>query len=385
MKICFICSEYPPGPIGGVGTFTQTAARWLVEHGHQVKVIGTYPDDYPAAEYEVDKGVEVYRIKHPKGKIAWIPSWFKQHDLIKKWVNNQDVEIIEAPDSRGWFTFWGKINVPLLIRANGTETSFASELGNKQNKLTAFLENAGYHRADYYCAVSKYVAQLNERIFHLPKKHTILYNFLSNTVIKPNVFQREKDLIVFSGTLIEKKGVLELIQASVLLQKKGISHRLVLNGKDHIHKTEGSMKARLEKLIPDDLKDRYTFNGHLPQERLYQYYAEATAAIFPSFMEAFAFAPMEAMINSCPTIFTKRVSGPELIDDGVNGILVEPSNINEMADAMKSLLTDPEKAAKLGAEGKEKILNTFSVGVCMPKNVAYYESIIKDFKMNRER
>jgi hypothetical protein len=47
LELCFICSEYPPGPHGGIGTMTQVLARALVARGHGVRVIGVYQRDYP--------------------------------------------------------------------------------------------------------------------------------------------------------------------------------------------------------------------------------------------------------------------------------------------------------------------------------------------------
>lgn len=50
MHICYLCSEYPPAPHGGIGTFVQTTARALVGRGHHVTVIGFNDVDLPAKE-----------------------------------------------------------------------------------------------------------------------------------------------------------------------------------------------------------------------------------------------------------------------------------------------------------------------------------------------
>lgn len=384
MKVCFICGEYPPGPIGGVGTFTLAAARWLVKHGHQVKVIGPYNEAYPDIPYNIDEGVEVYRIKFKEGKFSWIPAWRKQYQQIKKWIENGEIDIVEAPESRGWFALWGKTNVPLVLRANGAETSFNTELGKKPNRLTYFLEKSSYARADDYCAVSKYIAEMNERMFQLPKKHHIIYNVVPSLPTEYKPVPREKDLVVFSGTLIEKKGVIELVKASLLLHSQNLPHRLVLNGKDTAIKERGSMRELLDGLIPENLKQHFTFTGHQTQDNLYKQYATATTAIFPSYAEAFAFAPMEAMIMGCPTIFTKRVSGPELIDDKIDGLLVDPANVEEIANAIKQILSDPELAKQLGEAGRQKILTKFNIEAVMPQTVAFYEQAIENFKKKQK-
>jgi hypothetical protein len=134
MKICYICPEYPEGPHGGIGTIVRMNARELVKMGHEVKVIGVYPEDYPSPDYEEDEGVKVWRLRTKKGRIAWFLPWHKQYSIIKKWVINNQVDIIEAPDSRGWFAFWGKLEVPLVIRSHGSRTFLNHLLGKKTKK-----------------------------------------------------------------------------------------------------------------------------------------------------------------------------------------------------------------------------------------------------------
>ncbi len=145
-SICLICPEYPPGPHGGVGTLMQVLARELVKMNYEVRVVGVYPIGYPAPDYEEDHGVKVWRIRFGRGKYSWIPAWFRQYRMIKKWYDNKQIDIIEAPDSRGWFAFWPKFNIPIVLRANGSVTYFARILGYAPNKLTELLEQKSYER-----------------------------------------------------------------------------------------------------------------------------------------------------------------------------------------------------------------------------------------------
>ena len=60
MHICYVCSEYPPAPHGGIGSFTQTLGRAVAARGHRVSVIGMYPDAYAGVAH--DQGVAVVRL-----------------------------------------------------------------------------------------------------------------------------------------------------------------------------------------------------------------------------------------------------------------------------------------------------------------------------------
>jgi glycosyltransferase involved in cell wall biosynthesis len=381
MKILFICGEYPPGPHGGIGTFNQLIARWLVQQSHQVKVIGVYDKTYGQSEYEEDHGVQVYRIFQGEGKFGWIRGWYQQYRQIKRWIDQNEVQIIEAPDSRGWFAFWPKLRIPLVIRAHGSETYFSHLAGKKPNRLTHFLESKSYHRADFYAAVSKYVAAENERLFGLSKKHTIIYNSLPPEAleIEVNATSERNNQIVYSGTLIQKKGVFSLIAAVLKLFNQGMDFTLMLNGKDFVGKDGVSTQGLLQKMIPEEFKGRIIFNGHQQRANLYQMYRQAAVAVFPSYAEAFAIAPMEAMLNACPVVYTSRVSGPELIESRKNGILVDPDDIQALADAIEFLLKNKEEAKRIGESGRDIILQQFSYQNVMMQNEIFYQKCISDF------
>ena len=60
--------------------------------------------------------MELHRIKYKTDRYSWMLAWLRQYRQVMKWINNNEVDIVEAPDSRGWFAFVGKAKVPLVIR-----------------------------------------------------------------------------------------------------------------------------------------------------------------------------------------------------------------------------------------------------------------------------
>ena len=72
MNICFVCSEYPPGPHGGIGTMTQVLGRAFARDGHQVRVVGVYPEWYGEPDVEEDHGVQVLRLRERKQPLGWV-------------------------------------------------------------------------------------------------------------------------------------------------------------------------------------------------------------------------------------------------------------------------------------------------------------------------
>jgi glycosyltransferase involved in cell wall biosynthesis len=339
-------------------------------------VIGVYFHDYPSPDHEEDHGVQVYRLRKGYDKYSWIFARIRQYRMIKGWVQKGEIDLIEAPDSSGWFACWGKLNVPLIMRMHGSVTYFSTLAGKKTNRISSFLEKRSYKRTDYFASVSKFTADTSKKIFGLDNPVEVIYNGIRISEVEPK--QRETSLIVFSGTLVRKKGVIELVKALNILANKQIVFEMYFFGKDAPDYEFGSMKAYLEGILEPSIKDHVHFTGHLTREELFSYYSKATVAVFPSFMEAFALAPMESMAYGCPTIYSNETSGKELITSGVDGLLINPSKPEEIADALESILTNPELAKTLGENGKKKVSN-FTVEQTVSNSIAFYERILSDF------
>ena len=86
-------------------------------------------------------------------------------------------------------------------------------------------------------------------------------------------------------------------------------------------------------------------------------------------------APLEAMELGCPTIFTRRASGPELIEDGVEGLLVDPDNIEEISNAIIFLLTNRKEAIEIGRKGAEKVRSHFDISKIADQHMELYKKI----------
>jgi glycosyltransferase involved in cell wall biosynthesis len=106
----------------------------------------------------------------------------------------------------------------------------------------------------------------------------------------------------------------------------------------------------------------------------------ARVAVFPSFAEAFALAPLEAMAAGCPTISTRRGSGPEMIVEDRDGVLVDPGRPEEIADAILAILGDDALARRLGAAGRRRAKEAFSLPVVVARNEEFFAGCIRGFR-----
>jgi colanic acid/amylovoran biosynthesis glycosyltransferase len=125
---------------------------------------------------------------------------------------------------------------------------------------------------------------------------------------------------------------------------------------------DGPRRAHLEGLAGElGLGARVLFTGAVGQHEIPRYYAEADAFCSSSFAEGLPVVLMEAMATSLPVVATRIAGIPELVEDGVNGLLVPPARPDALADALASLAASPARRREMGQNGRDKVVAEFAV------------------------
>lgn len=379
MNICFVCSEYPPGPHGGIGTMTQVLGRAFARDGHQVRVVGVYPEWYGEPDVEEDHGVQVRRLRERKQPLGWLRSRFELYRVVSGLARAGQADVIEVPDYQGWAAAWKHLPVPVIARLHGSLTYFASELHQTVDNTAYWLERASLRRADYACSVCRYTAEMTQRVFDLPLSASVLYNPVEAPPSAQEMLRR-RNQVVFSGTLTAKKGIISLVKAWPQVAGAELASELHIFGKDGRAPDGGSMRDFLLSLLPDALRSGVHFHGHVSRAELFEVYRTAGVAVFPSYAEAFAVAPLESMAYGCPTIVSKRGSGPELLVNGREGLLVDPDNPVEIAESILGVLRNPSLAQQLGEAGRLRVRDVFSIDRLVGQNLSFYEQCSVEFR-----
>jgi glycosyltransferase involved in cell wall biosynthesis len=378
MRVCFVCNEYPPVPHGGIGSSTQNLARALVEAGHSVRVIGIYPSAYARNNYEVDQGVHVWRLCRRGFRGGWTFDRISLYRMVRSWATRGEIDVIDVPDWEGLAAGWRRLPVPVVARLCGSQTYFAAELATPLKKTMYYLEWASLRRADYWCSKSQYTAVKTQSLFGLrTDPRAILYNPVGRH-LDIHGHQRSRNQVVFTGTLVAKKGVFSLIRAWPRVREVCRDAELHLFGKDGRMSNGESVTACLKTQLGKQSGDVH-FHGHVARTTLNRVLSQAAVAVFPSYAEAFANAPLEAMACGCPTIYSLHGSGPELITHGETGLLIDPNEPSQIADAIIQLLTDARLANTLGKAGRKHVNTEFSTEKMLERNLAVYSSCTNDF------
>jgi glycosyltransferase involved in cell wall biosynthesis len=295
--------------------------------------------------------------------------------------------LVESPDCYGWIAGWPRLSAPLVLRAHGSLTYYAHELQQHVDPVGHRLEAWAYRRADAWVAVSRHTAEQTATLFNLrPSPTAVLYNPIDVPDKVPPMDQRQRDHVVFTGTLTRKKGVVPLIDAWPAIKQRSPRAELHMYGKDGGCGEGGeTMESFLVRRLPVELQNSVKFHGHVPRTKLISALSMARVAVFPSFVEAFAIAPLEAMACGCPTIYSKRGSGPEVIQHGRNGLLVDPDQPSEIADRIVEVLTDDTLARQLGDKGREHVRQNLTLENLLKKNEAFFRAVISSFHARSQR
>jgi glycosyltransferase involved in cell wall biosynthesis len=167
--------------------------------------------------------------------------------------------------------------------------------------------------------------------------------------------------IVAVGTLHEVKGQAHLIEACRLLAERGVAFtcRFIGEGPDR-----AALAARIERY---GLGDRVELVGQMTSEGVAAELAAADVLVAPSVptrsgkREGIPVVLMEAMATGLPVVASRLSGIPELVTDGVDGLLVPPADDAALTEALARLAADPRLRASLGAAGRATVMRDFDV------------------------
>jgi alpha-maltose-1-phosphate synthase len=384
MKVAFLTPEFPHpkiGSSGGIGTSIFNLSKGLKELGHQVSIV-VYGQDRDEVFEEND--IIFYKIKNIKLKgLSLILTQKKIQKLIDKLYSENKIEILEAPDWTGITSFIKPKKCPIVIRLNGSDTYFC-HLDNRPVKfLNKFLEKRALKNANAHLSVSKFTAKVTNELFGLNINFTIIPNSINSEDFKnENLINKEKLIILYFGTLIRKKGLLELPFIFNEVHKIIPNAQLYLVGKDSpdIMTSSSSTWSLMKNLFDTNVFKNVHYIKGVPHAQIKEHIINATLCVFPTFAEALPVSWLEAMAMKKGIVASNIGWATEMIQDGLNGYLVNPKKHQEYANRIVSLLEDKNLVEKFGSEALKTIQNKFEVNKIAIQNLDFYQNVISTIK-----
>ncbi|MEO7975745.1 glycosyltransferase family 4 protein [Flavobacterium sp.] len=381
MKIAFLTPEYPhpkTGNSGGIGTSIKNLAIGLLAQGISVRILlyGQKEDGF----FD-DNGVGIQQIKNIKFKGL---SWFLTRKKIEKIINqlylNKEIDLVEAPDWTGITSFIQPDKCPVIIRIHGSDTYFCYLDERPVKRVNKFHEKRALKKADSLLSVSQFAAVITNAVMGLNKKFTIIPNSIDVSVFQSyeKAISKEKNILYF-GSLIRKKGLLELPLIFNKVIEKHPDAKLIIAGRDvpDIISGNSSTWKMMQELFSDKAILNVLYLGSIPYSEIKEKIQQATVCVFPSFAEAFPVSWLEAMAMKKPIVASNIGWAKEMIDNGMNGFLEHPTHHEAFAQQINTLLEDEALCLKTGNLAREKVTQYFDIQIVASQNIEFYKRFKK--------
>jgi glycosyltransferase involved in cell wall biosynthesis len=164
---------------------------------------------------------------------------------------------------------------------------------------------------------------------------------------------REPGLVVFAGRCEASKGIFDLLEAAGVLRAQVPGLRIECAGDGDLGKVQRYAASM-------NLAARVKMRGWLAREASEQLLSRAAVFVLPSYAEGLPMSVLEAMAAGCPVVATNVGGIPDLITNGVDGLLVPPGDPDALAAALQRILRDHAFAQQLGNAARQTIANRYT-------------------------
>jgi glycosyltransferase involved in cell wall biosynthesis len=380
MKIAFLTPEFPHpkmGSSGGIGTSIYNLSKGLTQAGHQVFVL-VYGQSEDAIFVEND--ITYYRIKNIKIKgFSRFLTQKKIEKIINLLIKNNNLDLVEAPDWTG-ITSRIRPNCPVVIRLNGSDTYFCHLDKRPVKFLNKFHEQRALQNADALLSVSHYTAEVTKQLFSLNRNFQIIPNSIDlEKFSNDHSIGFQENTILYFGTLIRKKGSLELPLIFNEVYKHNKQAKLILIGRDasDILTKNVSTWEMMQPLFDGEAMQNVSYLGSVSYDKIKEFINTSTVCVFPTFAEALPVSWIEAMAMQKAIVASNIGWATEVLDDNVNGFLVHPQDHENYAKKIIQLLENEALRHQFGIEARKKIAQKFSIEEVAKQSANFYKKILQ--------
>lgn len=376
MKIAFLTSEYPHSKLkrsAGIGTSIRNLAYGLVREGIQVTVFVAFQEKNESFMDGEIRIVSIGRKGYSFG--GW---YFERKNIqkkVQKEIDEQGIQLLEAPDWTG-ITAFMKFSVPIVIRIHGSDAYFCELEGRKQKLKNYFFEKTAIKAADHIISCSQFAADISSDIFNIKKEIKVIYNGIDVEKFKPDRSNVDPNRILYFGSIIRKKGVMELAEIFNHLAEMNENVKLILIGKDNqdILENKSTVDMFTSKL-KEKHRSRVQYLPEVPYNEIREHLNRAAVVVLPSLAEAFPMTWLETLSLEIPLVSSNIGWANELMIDGETGYCCDPNNHSEYSVKIQELLKDEQLANSMGKQGRTRIQQNFALETIISENIDFYKFI----------
>ena len=377
MHICYITSEFPTKGLnsGGIGSVVKFLGEKLVVKNIDVSVVGFY--NVVSEEIEVVSNINVYRL--PKSKWKFTRFYDNKKRLLKK-INEissiNTIDIVEGSELNFAF-FPKKVNYKKVIRLHGGHHFFAIELNKKTAFWRSYQEIKSFKNADDFIAVSDYVGDQTKKYLNIDFNFKTIYNTVDTDIFKNNNPQEfKKNSLLFVGTICEKKGIRQLIQAIPIIKKQVPDVVLNIIGRDWRFPDGKSYIEYLKTFILNEDINNINIIGPVTHVEVPKFIEKTDVCVYPSHMEAMPIAWLEGLAMGKKVVASNIGPGIELVKDNETGLLIDPYSPKDIAEKIIKVLLNAKESEKRAVNARKDILKRFNSDLIINQNIEFYKSIV---------
>ena len=340
--------EYPPRVVGGIARVVNDLSKRLIKDGHEVTVVTYREGNTPY--YELDKGVNVYRVDNFMIKPNNFIDWVMQLNF------NMIAKVGEIIAKEGKFD---------VIHAHDWLVAYAAKRIREANqKYINDTEWMLTYESTEVIVNSNYMKNELQRLFGLPfEKINVVPNGVNNTnysgIERDYDFRRRfamdnEKIILFMGRLVYEKGVQHLIAAMPKILEHYHDAKLVIAG-------TGGMLEELKREAENlGISNKVYFAGYLKGKDVAKMYKAADISVFPSTYEPFGIVALEAMLAEVPVVVSDIGGLNEIVEHRQTGMKSYCGNSNSIADSILELLFDHQLCNNIVKKAKAKVRNEYN-------------------------
>ena len=375
LRIAYVRSSLHTG--SGLVTHMMEIAKRVEKAGNEVAVVCREAEIKPQAIriYEVNfKGENVSFIRNmifPFKSLKVLENFDIIHTQYHPCIfaGNVAASVFEKPHV---FTYHGFAPVKPW-------RSYRQKLKMIDHRIGTFF--ALRFKVDRIITVSKFLKrELVAKYFVEENKIRVIYNGVDTERFNPKVngdnIRKAYELgdspvVLYLGRLAPYKGVQFLIEAIPLVLREVPKAKFLIGGA--IRYDTPDLWRLVKKLR---IKKATIFAGYVPDHVVPNFYACCDVFCYPSLWEGFGLTPAEAQACGKPVVAFNTCAIPEVVENNHTGLLVEPKNIEALADALISLLKDKERRVRMGLEARKRVLRLFSWDKAAEQTLQVYREVL---------
>lgn len=406
LRICLMSMAYPPFQYEGVGRLTNLMAKGLFELGHIVHVITRGSQEavsfYDGAfVHQVPVRQERYTTYRLYPRLFNVLNYSHAvYDQVKRLVMNDGIQVADTPlwQMDGLVTAVSN-TIPTLVRLV-TAAKQISDLQREQGtdaRLLGEMERALIERAHHIAPNTRATLDNVRQVYKvdLPDgRFTLLpYGIVPapEEAIRPFAKHDPPQTltVLYVGRLEKRKGILDLFAAIPRVLQKVTNARFIIVGADNSEqdgflRQKGMTYPQYFKKQHPQLTSCVQFTGAVSEEELQTHYQSCDLFVAPSLYESFGLIYLEAMNYAKPVIGCRAGGIPEVIDEGVTGLLADPGASASLAESILTLLQSPVKLYEMGLAGREQLIHRFSHVQMARGFAAVYRQMISEWEKQTE-